>query len=204
MAKKVGSIIGKVKETGLFQESNGDNLFLKALVEIDISFKVLHDECEEKKYFRRNDPPPLGPWLKACHPGKILPGNRNCGTSMSISRKTITWMQKPTSSAGKDRHGYLVQNRQPSVLKRKREAKEQSSREKRRWIELEMAKCNVEKIGQQIVNMIEEEVNVGFEEGLEVRKGEKWTQRVYEELKSISVEKKGMWEASPERPPMEG
>ncbi|KAF7838696.1 uncharacterized protein G2W53_007178 [Senna tora] len=40
MARKVGSIIGKVKETGLFQESNGDNLFLKALVEIDINFKL--------------------------------------------------------------------------------------------------------------------------------------------------------------------
>ncbi|KAF7838697.1 uncharacterized protein G2W53_007179 [Senna tora] len=96
-------------------------------------------------------------------------------------------------------------------MKRKREAEEQSFRKKRRWIELEMAKCNVEKIGQQIVNMIEEEVNVDFEEGLEMRKGEKWRQRnnlatirVYEELKSIPVEKKGMWKASPERPPMEG
>ncbi|KAF7833137.1 cysteine desulfurase mitochondrial-like [Senna tora] len=277
MARKVGSIIGKVKETGLFQESNGDNLFLKARVEIDINFKVIQDikivesywvelkyerlcqfcfgcrqighnlhECEEKKNFRRNDPPPLGPWLKAYHPGKIVTENRNCGTSMSISSK-ITWMQKPKSSADKDRHGHLVQNRQPSISKRKRKAEEQSSKKKRKWMELEKAKCNVEKIGQQFVNMIEEEVNVGFDEGLEVRKGEKWRQRkrrseirlislglyiigegitipftkrrkkdwlvidnnlatigVYEELKPISIERKGMWEASPERPPMEG
>ncbi|KAF7841475.1 ribonuclease H [Senna tora] len=41
MARKVGSVIGKVKETGIFQEPNGNDLFLKALVEIDTNFMVL-------------------------------------------------------------------------------------------------------------------------------------------------------------------
>ncbi|KAF7811814.1 biotin carboxylase 2, chloroplastic [Senna tora] len=226
MARKVGSIIGKVKETGLFQESNGDNLFLKALVEIDINFKVIHgikidesywvelkyerlcqfcfgcgqighnlDECEEKKNFRRNDPP-LGTWLKAYHPESEKLKNNHL-----VKREDgLNW----------------------------------------RWL-------SVEEIAQQIVNMIDEDVNVGFEEGLEVRKGEKWKQRkrrseirlislglyiigegitipstkrrkkdclvidnnlatigVYEELKTISVQRKGKWEASPGKPPMEG
>ncbi|KAF7806676.1 ribonuclease H [Senna tora] len=41
MARKVGSVIGKVKETGIFQEPNGNDLFLKALVEVDTNFMVL-------------------------------------------------------------------------------------------------------------------------------------------------------------------
>ncbi|KAF7827170.1 uncharacterized protein G2W53_018334 [Senna tora] len=117
--------------------------------------------------------------------GKQGTKNRNCRTSMSISRKTNTWMQMTITLRGNARHGYSAHDQQLSSqhipqkmeLKRKREVEQQPPRKMRRWYELGVAKCNVEKIGQPIVNLVKEDVNVGSEGRLGIREEERRIQR---------------------------